>query len=271
MKPRTPPDPNTSSGEVPAGANPTASTTQAQPSGSGRANGKIARLPKTVRDQINEWISDGVSYPQIITRLGPSGADLNPGHFSEWKKRGHQDWLVEQAFIARTRARQETSEDLVRDFDATQVNHAALQLGTLHIFEAFRDLGPGTLNQKLGGDTAAFARLLNALARTSRETLLLQKYREACAKARAALQALRDPKRKLSQDENRSLVLMVDDILGMPSDDDLPETQPHQVRTESPLSSVTLLAKEDSSLTSETPEPAATPAIAPLSALGGEG
>ena len=30
----------------------------------------------------------------------------------------------------------------------------------------------------------AFAQLLNALARTSRETLMLQKYREACAQAR---------------------------------------------------------------------------------------
>lgn len=203
-------------------------TAESSPKTPSRRKGNIARLPKAVRDQINLMLEDGLTYPAILKSIGDHGVGIHPSCLTRWKNGGHQDWLLEQAFIARTRARQESSEDLVRDFDATQVNHAAMQLGTLHIFEAFRDLGPGTLNQKLGGDSAAFARLLNALARTSRETLLLQKYREACAKARAALQALRDPKRKkLNEEENRSLVLMVDDILGMPSDDDdLPETAP---------------------------------------------
>ena len=100
------------------------------------------------------------------------------------------------------------------------MNHAALQLGTLHIFDALRELGPGSLNKKLGGDCAAFARLLNALARASRETMQLQKYREACARARAAVQELKDPKRKLSESETRAIVLKVDDILGLSSTDD---------------------------------------------------
>jgi hypothetical protein len=107
---------------------------------------------------------------------------------------------------------------LVKDFDATEVNHAALQLGTLHIFEALRELGPGPLNKKLGGDCAAFARLVNALARASRETMQLQKYREACAKARAALREL-DPKRKLDESETRAIVRKVDEILGLGPDE----------------------------------------------------
>jgi hypothetical protein len=84
----------------------------------------------------------------------------------------------------------------------------------------------------LGGDSAAFVRLINALARASRETMLLQKYRTACAQARAALSELKDPKRKLSESERRAIVLQVDDILGLgsPEDDDpadhLPESQP---------------------------------------------
>ena len=113
-------------------------------SGHGRANGKVARLHKPIRDQINHWILDGVSYPDIIQRLGQHGTDLKPDNLSQWKKRGHQDWLVEQAFIERTRARQETPGELVRDFDATEVNHAALQLATLHIFETLRDLDPAS-------------------------------------------------------------------------------------------------------------------------------
>ena len=182
-----------------------------------RGNGKVARLPRKIRDQINQWLLDGLSYPEIIERLGETGKDLKPDHLSEWKKRGYQSWLMGQAFLEQTRLRQEITQEMVQDFDGTQVNHAALQLGTLHIFEALRDLGPGSLDKKLGGDCGAFARLVNALARASRETMQLQKYREACAEARAKVRELKDPKRKLTEDERRAIILQVDEILGIGS------------------------------------------------------
>jgi|ERR1051326_1265931 hypothetical protein len=225
------------------------------PHSNARRNGNIARLPKTVREKINLMIQDGVTYASIIEQLGEDGKGLAISNLSRWKDGGYQDWLLEQSFIGQIRDRLESASDLTREFDASQVNHAALQLGTLQIFDAFRHLAtqpgpceaspssgaegrsdedqnrrsPSPLDKKLGGNSAAFARLMNALARASSETLQLQKYREACAKARAALQALRDPKRKLSEDENRSLVLMVDDILGLPSQDDpssIPSSSP---------------------------------------------
>jgi hypothetical protein len=180
-----------------------------------RGNGKVARLPKHLRDQINHGLLDGLSYPDIIERLGEPGNDLKPDNLSEWKKRGYPSWLLGQAFLEQTRLRQEITQEMVQDFDGTQVNHAALQLGTLHIFEALRDLGPGSLDKKLGGDSGAFARLMNALARASRETMQLQKYREACAEARAKVRELKDPKRKLTEDERRALILQVDEILGI--------------------------------------------------------
>jgi hypothetical protein len=90
------------------------------------------------------------------------------------------------------------------------------------------------LDLSLGGDSAAFVRLMNALARASRETMLLQKYREACARARAALQPMKDPKRKLSDDERRHLVLQVDEILGLPADDPEPEPSPTNLSRQSP-------------------------------------
>src|SRR6266481_9582057 len=185
-----------------------------------RGNGFVARLPRAIRDQLNQMMLDGVPYADVIERLGEQGKHLKPDHLYQWKKRGHQDWLVQQDWLAERRARRESAADLIEDCDATQVNQSALHLGTLYIFDARRDLRAGSLDNKLGGDSAAFARLLNALSRASRETLQLQKYREACAKARAALQPLRDPKRKLTENENRSLVLMVDNILGLPSQDD---------------------------------------------------
>jgi len=185
-----------------------------------RHNGNVARLPKLLRDKVNTMLLDGVTYPALIKNLGADGKGLIPSNLSRWKNGGHQDWLAEQAFIARVRARQETPSDLTRDYDGTEVGHAALQLGTLHVFEALRELGPGSLNEKLGGDCAAFARLLNALSRASRETMLLQKFRDACARARAALQPLQDPNRKISEKETRAVVRHVDAILGLQSIDE---------------------------------------------------
>lgn len=183
-----------------------------------RRNGNIARLPKAVRDQVNLMIQDGVAYSAIIQRLGENGQGLCPSNFTHWKDGGYKDWLLEQTWLADTRAKQESASDLAHDFDPTEVNHAALQLAALHIFEALRKLGPDeTLDAKLGGDSAAFARLIHALSRATRETLQVQKHREACAKARAVLETLRDP--KLTEDERRSLVLLVDDILGLPRQD----------------------------------------------------
>ena len=183
--------------------------------GAYRRNGNVARLPKVVRDRVNLMIQDGVPYGEIIEELGEDGNGLDISNLSRWKDGGYQDWLAEQAFLERTRARQEMPGEMVRDFDATEVNHAALQLGTLHIFDALRDLEPESLNKRLGGDCAAFARLINALARASRETMQLQKYREACAQARAALQELKDPNRKLTESETRAIVRKVDGFLGL--------------------------------------------------------
>ena len=186
-------------------------------------------------------IQDGVPYAVIIERIGEHGKGLCPSNFTHWKDGGYKDWLLEQTWLADTRVKQESASDVAGDFDATQVNHAALQLGALHIFDALRKLGPGTLDEKLGGDSAAFARLIHALARATRETLQVQKYRETCAKARAAIETLRDPKRKLTEEERRSLVLLVDDLLGLPRQNDPGATtsEPSQPARE-PANNVTM-------------------------------
>src|SRR4051812_5212878 len=49
-----------------------------------RGNGKIARLPEAIREQVNNWILDGVSYPEIIKRLGDEGKHLNPDNIQDF-------------------------------------------------------------------------------------------------------------------------------------------------------------------------------------------
>src|SRR5438105_15415100 len=70
-----------------------------------RRNGNVARLAKVVRDKINVMIQDGVSYNAIVANLGKKGKGLDISNLSRWRSGGYQDWLAEQAFIARVRAR----------------------------------------------------------------------------------------------------------------------------------------------------------------------
>ena len=188
-----------------------------------RFHSKIANLPKTIRDQINEKLRDGIRYRPISKWLRelqpPLPYAISEQNISDWHRSGYQQWLLEQNWIQQTRARQEPALDLAANTDASQISHATLQLASLHAFEAMRNLGPGTLDEKLGGNSLAFSRLLNSLCRASREIIQLQQYRDACAKAHAAMQPLMDPNRELTLQERRALVREVDKILGLNSEE----------------------------------------------------
>jgi hypothetical protein len=164
-------------------------------------------------------LEDGLPYGEIIRALDsstdpPLPYPLSEQNISGWKDGGHQDWLLHQDWVEQVRVNLESAGDLVHDFDTTRVNQAALQIGSLHIFEALRDLARGSLDNKLGGDSRAFTRMIHALARASRETLQLQRYQDACAQARAELALLLDPKRDLTESERRVILQHADDVLG---------------------------------------------------------
>jgi len=164
------------------------------------------------------------------------------------EKRGHKDWLIQQDWLAERRARRESAADLIEDCDATQVNQSALHLGTLYVFDALRDL-PRRFPRRQA--RRRFRRLRSPPQRPLPRqpgNPPTSEYREACAKAQAAIKTLRDPKRKLSEDERRSLVRMVDDILGLPSQDD-----PSSVAS----------AQEQPSVKDEPPAPESPPAAPP--------
>jgi hypothetical protein len=146
-------------------------------------------------------LQDGRPYAEIIKKLGRDGKHLTVPNVSRWKDSGYQDWLLDQAFVARIRLAQESAWDLSTGFDATRVTHAALQLATLHIFTALRDLQSGSLDDKLGGDFEAFVRLVNALAHASRETLAVQPRRSTADAFAGALGGLNLSSLLHSQDD----------------------------------------------------------------------
>src|SRR6266478_7720368 len=72
-----------------------------------RRAGKIAHLPQAVRDKINVMLSDGLTYAEIIAKLGEAGRGLNKDNLSRWRKAQHQDWLWEQHWLEATDNRPE--------------------------------------------------------------------------------------------------------------------------------------------------------------------
>jgi hypothetical protein len=64
-----------------------------------RRRGKIARLPESVREEINVMLSDGVPYATIIAKFGDHGRGLTEHNLSRWRKADHQDWLAEQRWL----------------------------------------------------------------------------------------------------------------------------------------------------------------------------
>ena len=62
-----------------------------------RRTGKVARLPKDIREIVNRLIEDGCTYLYIIKRLEELG---HPGflehNISRWRTGGYQSWLQEQ-------------------------------------------------------------------------------------------------------------------------------------------------------------------------------
>ena len=77
-------------------------------------NGKIARLPKAIRDQLNRRLEDGQpgvrvvewlnTLPEVHTVLTEQfdGRAINEVNLSEWKAGGFLDWQARQEMLAHT-------------------------------------------------------------------------------------------------------------------------------------------------------------------------
>jgi hypothetical protein len=177
------------------------------------ANGKVARLPKTIRDQLNNMILDGVPYPEIIQRLGDDAKHLKPDHIHQWKKHGYQNWLVERDWLERISSKAEFSADILAAPDTSGLHEAGLRIAASQMVDQlmrFTAVSPEAPDTE--GQPEIFARLVNALSRLTREALNFQKYRDASAKAAAVRLKQLDLDRDLSDNEFDLLVNKMDQV-----------------------------------------------------------
>ncbi len=85
--------------------------------------GKIARLPRAVREEINRRLADGEQGKRLVAWLNAlpdaravlaaefGGRPIREQNLSEWKRGGYRDWLAQQEAIDATRQlREEATE-----------------------------------------------------------------------------------------------------------------------------------------------------------------
>jgi hypothetical protein len=179
-----------------------------------RRTGKVAQLPKPLRDRINHMLEDGVTYARIIETLGDDAKDLSLNCLSQWKQGGHQDWLKDQFWRDEMRARQEAFTELLAA-DPVQLPEAGLQLAATGICDLLREFCEISSAEKVDSDK--YVRVANSLARLSRSILHLQQYRDTQARIKTAELKHRTLDRDVAERERAALLDKTDDLFGFKS------------------------------------------------------
>src|ERR1700722_12797671 len=102
-------------------------------------NGKIARLPREIRKELNQRLEQSEESPQLLPWLNDlpevkkilrddfDGAPISKQNLSEWRQGGFQEWLALQELWAQV----QNMEDFTEDLDADRDNMLADDVATV--------------------------------------------------------------------------------------------------------------------------------------------
>jgi hypothetical protein len=134
-------------------------------------NGKIARLPRFVRDQLNERLERSEPGPQLLDWLNRlkevrevvkrdfAGVPISKQNLSEWSQGGFQEWLARQDLWAEVRNVEDFARDLGEDRDNVLADDVATVLAAR--YAALISKWDGEVDEKF----ETKARVLNGLCR----------------------------------------------------------------------------------------------------------
>lgn len=114
-------------------------------------NGKIARLPQVVREQLNRRLDDGEpgggllewlnTLPEVQAVLAAEfdGCRINAQNLSNWRRGGYQHWLKQQERRANVRQLAEDARELTEDAGGVEISHHLSTLLVAELMESARD------------------------------------------------------------------------------------------------------------------------------------
>jgi hypothetical protein len=136
-----------------------------------RRTGKIARLPRKLRELINHLLDEGTPYTQIITALQQSTEPLLPysisvRNISNWHDGGYQDWVQHQEQLQLAAAKFDLALKLARGEHSVALEELPVHLATVRICEFLSKLALVDVTDP--AERAAYLRLLSLLPRITK-------------------------------------------------------------------------------------------------------
>ena len=115
-----------------------------------RRNGKVARLPEAVRNQVNQMLRDGIAYPAIIQWLSANGhPGFIPMNLSRWVDGGYEEWLSERERERAHRDRLQWAADIEQKNGSEAMMRANLQMNSLQVIDTLSFVDTKTVAEKL--------------------------------------------------------------------------------------------------------------------------
>ncbi|HWH70379.1 MAG TPA: hypothetical protein VNT26_13415, partial [Candidatus Sulfotelmatobacter sp.] len=176
-----------------------------------RRIGKIARLPKSTRDQINQRILDGAPYRDIIAQLGLAVWDITEDNLCSWKNGGYQDWLRARKWRAQLRSQLDLAAELVPQSDFAAIHQASLQLALTQLTASLRLSGHRLAAQA----PQTYLRLLLTLCRLNQEVLRYEKHRQTSAPTQQKPEPRPSPQSGPSSPNRRTAIDKLRRLLGL--------------------------------------------------------
>lgn len=155
-----------------------------------RRKGKIARLPRAVREEINVMLYDGAAtYEQIIEKCGLADQGIKRDNLHEWRSGGHQDWLLEQERLADMKARREMTVNIVKENLDGNPHEAALHLAAAQIYETLNEFDATRLKEMLNERPEHYTQVVNAVVRVSKSAVEIEKLKLNVSEQRRKIEA----------------------------------------------------------------------------------
>ena len=144
--------------------------------------GKIARAPYEVRTHVNAMLRDGNTSKAVVNFLAGAGiAGVNEQNVTNWRDGGYQDWLKEQSRLNDMQAKREFAMEIVRQNEGSKLQEATLHLAASQLYETLTEFDIGSLKELLAEKPENYALIVNALAKLSKGSLEIERYKDMVA------------------------------------------------------------------------------------------
>src|SRR2546425_44536 len=97
--------------------------------------GKIASLPRKVRQQLNMMLGDGLTYSQTIAALGDPARNLSVDCVKRWHAGPYQQWIKDQMWLEELSAKLDFAADVLQDPESPKVREASLAIAIKQMYD----------------------------------------------------------------------------------------------------------------------------------------